>query len=344
MPHPGPTIASGAIRKLLAVLGEHGHAPGPFLAEVGLDPAVAADQDARVPLEKLHALWEVLDRVLPRAQNPAFAKRYAPGDYGLVGFVAMNTATLGEGLAHVVRYLGLWTDDPAVELHADGTLAVVYQARFADRLGLHLATEAAPAEILHGARQLTQTWITPRRVCFPHAAPADLRPYEAFFGCPVRFGASTCAMALRPEDLALPLPRADAQLGAFLRKMANEALEKRGGGPLSPPEAIRRIIAEELPRGLPTLDLVARRMGTSERTLRRRLDDDGTSFRALLDETRAELARSFVRDRRLPLSEVAFLLGFSEPSAFHRAFRRWTDTTPSAYRAGQAGAASDGEE
>ena len=84
--------------------------------------------------------------------------------------------------------------------------------------------------------------------------------------------------------------------------------------------------------GVPTLEQVAKRLATSERTLRRRLEEGGTSFRNLLDETRAELARSYVRDRRLPLTEVAFLLGFSEPSAFHRAFKRWTDTTPSAWR------------
>lgn len=334
MPERPPTIASGAVRKLLSMLAEAGLDPAPLVAEVGLEPALVADRDARVPLEKLHALWEATLRVLPRPEGAVLgAESYSPGDYGLVGFVAMNSATLGEALRHVVRFVGLWTDEPGMDLHEDGTLAVAYRVGFADRLGLRCATEAAPAEILHGARLLTQRRVTPREVRFTHPAPADVSAHEAFFGCAVRFRAADNAMVLERDDLALPLPKADAQLGAFLRTVANEALAKRADRAASPLDRIRELIAEELQKGVPSLESVAKRTATSERTLRRRLEDQGTSFRALLDETRAELARGYVRDRRLPLSEVAFLLGFSEPSAFHRAFKRWTDSTPSAWRA-----------
>ena len=139
-------------------------------------------------------------------------------------------------------------------------------------------------------------------------------------------------MVFRDEDLALPLARADAQLGELLRGLAEDALKKRTVAE-SPLDNVRRILAEELQRGVPSLDVVASRLATSERTLRRRLEGEGTTFRALLDETRAELARVYVADARMPLAEVAFMLGFSEPSAFHRAFKRWTKTTPAAFRA-----------
>jgi AraC-like DNA-binding protein len=114
--------------------------------------------------------------------------------------------------------------------------------------------------------------------------------------------------------------------------MASDALAKRQG-PASPLDRVREILAEELQTGEPKLERVAQRLATSERSLRRRLEEAGTSFRALLDETRAELARTWVADRRVPLSEIAFLLGFSEPSAFHRAFKRWTGSTAAAWRA-----------
>ena len=261
------------------------------------------------------------------------AEQYSPGDYGLVGFVAMNSTTLGEAVRHAVRYLGLWTDEPGIELGNDGTLTIAYRTRFADRLGLRLATEATPAELLNGARLLTGQRITPLGVRFSHPAPADTSAHRAFFGCPVEFNAPDIAMQLDPADLALPLPRADAQLGAYLRSLANQALEQRGGSEPGELGRIREIIAEELQRGVPTLGVVAKHLAVSERTLRRRLEAEGSSFRLLLDRTRAELAETYVRDKRLPLSEVAFLLGFSEPSAFHRAFKRWTDSTPSAWRA-----------
>ena len=328
-----PTIASGALRKVLASFAALGVDANEVCAELGLDRSAVDDADARFPIAPLHATWEALLRRKPRPGSSVIvAQEYAPGDYGLVGFVAMNCDTLGEGLAHVVRYVGLWTDDPEMRLEEGGTLRVIYRTPFADGVGLRTATEAAPAELLHGARLLTQAPIVPVEVRFTHAAPDDASVHEKFFQCPVRFGQRDTAMVFRPEDLALKLPKADAQLGAFLRTMANDALERKAGAAPTELDQVKRMIAQEQHRGVPTLDRVAKRLATSERTLRRRLEQSGTSFRNVLDDTRAELARSYVKDERLPLTEVAFLLGFSEPSAFHRAFKRWTDTTPSAWR------------
>lgn len=328
-----PTIASGAFKKLLASFAALGVDADALCAEVSIDRSKVEDRDARFPITKLWALWEACLARAPRPGSAVLvAQEYQPGDYGLVGFVAMNSATLGEALAHVVRYVGLWTDDPEMRLDERGVLRVAYDAKLPECLGRRVATEAAPAELLHGARVLTQTRVTPIEVRFAHEAPDDTSVHEAFFGCPVRFDAEDTAVVLRPEDLALPMPKADAQLGAFLRNMANDALASRPGRPASPHDRIRGIVAEELQRGVPGLDQIARRLATSERTLRRRLEESGTSFRALVDETRADLARSYVADPRLPLSEVAFLLGFSEPSAFHRAFKRWTGATPQAFR------------
>jgi len=333
MSAPVPTIASGALRKILATLTAFDVDPAPICAELGIERSAVDDPDARFPLATYYDLWEAVLRTLPRPGSALLmAQANAPGDYGLMGFVVMNSATVREALGSFARFAGLWTDAAEIRLDEDGTLRVIHRAGFADRLGLRVATEAAPAEILHGARLLTQTNVTPLEVRFAHRAPSDTSVHESFFQCPVRFGQRDTAMVLRREDLALGLPKADAQLGAFLRGMANEALKRRAGAAPRSHERIREIVAEELQKGVPSLEQVAKRMATSERTLRRRLEESGTSFRNLLDETRAELARSYVRDRHLPLTEVAFLLGFSEPSAFHRAFKRWTDTTPSAWR------------
>ncbi len=330
-----PTIASGAIRKGLTTLAELGVDPSTIRDEVRIDLAAADDPDARFALSTLYDLWEAVLRRRPHPGSAVLAARqYAPGDYGLVGFIAMNSATLGEALGHVVRYIGLWTDDPEMVLGENGTLRLTHRSRVTDRPGWRAATESFPAEILNGARLLTQADVAPVEVRFTHPAPSDVSGLEAFFACPVRFEQRDTAMVLRREDLELSLPKADVQLGAFLRGLANDALERRGGAASTEHERIRQIVAEELPKGLPTLDLVAKRTATSARTVRRRLEESGTSFRALLDDTRAALARSYVRDRRLPLTEVAFLLGFSEPSAFHRAFKRWTGTTPSTWRRG----------
>ncbi len=328
-----PTIACGALRKLLSVGTELGVDRSALLAELDVPASVADDPDGRVAIVKLHAAWENLCEKKPQLKA-AFvrAATYSPGDYGIVGFVVMSSATMDEGLSHFVRYIGLWTDEPAFS--QDGpTVRFAYRGEYRDGPGKHAATEAAPVEIIHAARLLTRRRIVPREVRFAHRSDGDAAALEKFCGGKVRFGARENAIEFATSDLALPLAKADAQLAAFLRAQANEALAKRGAAVDSLLDRVRRIVAEELSRGVPAIDVVARRMATSERTLRRRLEQGGTTFRDLLDDTRAQLARSYVRDRRMPLSEVAFMLGFSEPSAFHRAFKRWTRTTPAAWRA-----------
>jgi len=326
-----PTITSGALRKLLAVAEEHGTDRGAILRDVGLAPAVVDDPDARIPISTLHRCWELVVAKLPDL-NVEVATAYSVGDYGIVGFVAMNSASLAEALAHCARYVGLWADAPSLVL--DGpTMRFEYRHRFADGVGLRRATEAAPIEIIHAARLLTQRRIVPRAVKMAHAAPPHAARYEAFFGCAVRFGAKDNALVLAQEDLSAPLVKADPQLGVYLRGVANDALAERSRASDSLIDHAKQIIAEGLQQGVPSIDVVVDRIGTSERTLRRRLADRGTSFRDLLDDTRSELAQSYVGDDRMPLAEVAFMLGFSEPSAFHRAFKRWTRTTPAAWRA-----------
>ncbi|MHB8872489.1 MAG: AraC family transcriptional regulator [Myxococcaceae bacterium] len=328
-----PTISARAIMKLADLEPDFGVSAAEAYAESGIDPAACADADARVPLRKLHLLWDAVLRRLPRSDLAlVVAQRYAPGDYGLVGFVCMNSPTLGESLHHVTRYVRLWTDEPVYELADDGCLSLTWRTRFPEGQGLHMTIEAGFAEVLNGARLVTQQpELAPHEVRFRHQGPKDTSAHQAFFGTKVVFGAAADELRFSKEQLALALPKADPQLRDYLRTLANDAMAKRGGGD-SVQDKLRALLAEELQKGLPPLGPLAKRLGLSERTLRRRLEESGTTFRELLDQTRGELAQGYIRDRRIPLSEVAFLLGFSEPSTFHRAFRRWTDMTPAAWR------------
>ena len=328
-----PTISSRAFRTLLASLAESGMDAVDVCRRAGFDPAVCEDPEARVPLATLHAIWEEqLARGAPVDAALRGATRYQPSDYALVGFVCMNSATLGEALQQVVRYLKLWTDEPSIAFVGQDVLRLKYSVVLPDRPGLRLATEATFAELLHAARRVLQTPLVPHSVAFTHAAPASTEAHDAFFGTRVRWEQPHTELRLWPEQLALPIPRGDPALGAFLGELANRALAQKTPTPGSLREELRALIGEELSRGLPTIAGLARRMATSPRTLRRRLESEGTSFRDLLDQTRAELARGYVAQPALPLCEVAFLLGFSEPSAFHRAFKRWTGRTPASYR------------
>ena len=327
-----PTIASLSLRKMLVACRDLKVDGAALLADAGIDPAIAEDKDGRVAIHKWHAAWELLALRAARQDTVLVGAGFnQPDDYGLVGFVMMTCSTIEEGMGHFVRYIGLWTDEPAFS--RDGTkVCASYGFPFPDSPGKRLALESAFTEIVHGARALTGAHTVPRAVRFAHRAPADPALYDRWFGCKVEFDADASEIEFRAEDLAVPFRRSDPKLGAFLRETANKAIAQRDADDGSPLDRARRIIAEELARSMPSIESVARRLATTPRTLRRRLAEAGTSFRKLLDETRAELARVYVRDRRIPMSEVAFLLGFSEPSTFHRAFKRWTNTTPAAWR------------
>lgn len=179
---------------------------------------------------------------------------------------------------------------------------------------------------------LARDW-TPRRVVFAHPPPPALALLEAHFrGARLEFGASLNALVFPPEDLELRLASSDGALLEVLDHVATEQLATR---PRRPDllTRVRQRLRDLLGEGTPRLPSLARRLRMSPRTLQRRLTLERTTFDELITDVRRELALSLLANPRLPLSEVSFRLGYSDASAFTRAFTRWTGTPPSDYRA-----------
>jgi AraC-like DNA-binding protein len=150
-------------------------------------------------------------------------------------------------------------------------------------------------------------------------------------GCPVRYGAPEMRLVLRRKPLEQPLPRQNPALFEYLARHT-QTIVARIPETTRITERVRRVITETLQNGEPAQAEVSRKLAVSERTLQRRLREEGTSFAEILDEVRRELAQQYLANPAVTLHEIAFLLGYSEPSAFHRAFRRWTGATPQAFR------------
>ena len=184
------------------------------------------------------------------------------------------------------------------------------------------------------ARRVTGVDWTPREVSFRHSRPQSVAEHERIFRSPVRFGRPSNELIFDSSLLALPMAKADAGLCAILDRHARELLAKspRRGGLA---ERVRRLLGEALNGGDPRQEAVSQKLGISVRTLQRRLSEEGTSHQDLLDEVRSELSRRYLQESKLAICEVAYILGFSEPSAFHRAFRRWTGVTPKEFRRAQ---------
>jgi AraC-like DNA-binding protein len=184
---------------------------------------------------------------------------------------------------------------------------------------------------LSTGRRYTGLPLAPDEARFIHGRPDYLEAYEEFFACQLEFGCESNELVMPAEARDVPLLSADERLHPHLLRMAENmlaALPTRR--PFS--EQVRQLVAEHLAGPGPGLERIAEQMGTSPTTLKRRLRDEGTTHSALVDEVRKELARHLLTRSDAALSEVAFLLGFSRDTAFHRAFRRWFDTSPAEFR------------
>jgi AraC-like DNA-binding protein len=293
----------------------------------------------RLPLHLLRQTdKEGLDRAGPTAlTQPGIGVRFGAEvrvrDVGLVGYLMLHSRTLGEALSRLVRFGRILENADPPALVTDGA-RVEYrwepyrrQVAMLDRLSDHeLAAHLAVI------RELVGVDLRPAVVRFRYdEPPSDLSAHRDFFQAPLEFGAGFSGLVFRREHLDLPIRSADESLGLYLERYAEEILEHLApeGGLL---EKVERALWSEMKEGHIDLEHVAAMLAMRPRTLQRRLRDFGTSFSELRDEFRRRMARLLLEDRELAVYEVAFLLGYSEPSTFYRAFRRWTDTSPHQYR------------
>lgn len=258
---------------------------------------------------------------------------------GLLGYALQSCATLGDALAHLQQYERLVNDINRLhwenETGVAGDQVVLAWGTERGRPG-PLVDECAVATLCAASRQISgQPDLNPTAVDFINPLPGDIQPYLDFFGCPVRFGQSRTRVCFPAGWLDVPLLKPDPVLADLLATQVDNLLDRL------PAEAdivqqTRRALARRLRQQSASLEGVAADLCLSPRTLHRRLEVAGMNFRTLWEDTRRHLAEEYLRDPRLSLSDVATLLGFSEQSAFTRAFRRWHGTGPKAWRARHA--------
>jgi AraC-like DNA-binding protein len=221
----------------------------------------------------------------------------------------------------------------ALEAEGPGLARIAHEYRGVPGGAGRHAVDLALGGLVVVARQCTEARVVPVEVRFRHAPPADPARYERLFGTRPRYGQPADALVIEERVLDLPFARTDPGLAAVLGRHADALLAALPPLDASLTDRVRALVAEGLRGGDPQVKRIAAKLKMSERTLQRKLAAEGTTFDALVDRLREELARRYLTDERLAIAEVAFLLGYSEPSAFHRAFKRWTGTTPGELRA-----------
>ena len=254
-----------------------------------------------------------------------------PGHYGVLGYVAMACATLGEALECQRRYQALVLSIPPVTLDLQGnTLSLIWHSD--DDVTYRQLAEFNLSGIMTYVRWITGLHGSPLRIDMTYPAPANTTEHRRILGCEVHFSQPNYRLVMPKAAMQLPLVQPDPAMRQMMDRLATHKMEtlRRSDDPLN---AARQLIVKQLGDGGVELTRVATQLNISSRSLQRLLQEQGLNFTQLVDDVRRELAERYLADATLDLTDIAFLLGFSEQSAFQRAFKRWTGKTPAAFRA-----------
>ena len=323
------TTAAPLLRIVVESAEKHGVGGASLLQPLGLSLAMVSDAEARFPTRTYLELFSAAEK---QVSDPAFSVTVATAlnaaAFGLVGFVLQSASTLREAIDRLGRYSRLLCNELRVDAEErKGSVAVVYDLRETPYVAALF--EMAFVHFVRTAKKGTRGAFSPTAVRFRHAGSASVLG-EAL-GVEVELDASENAIVVASDGFDLPLRGANPPLLRILEAHSANVLAA-----IAPPSEreddvrrrTREAIAELLPRGEPALDAVASRLAMGDRTLQRRLREAGSSFRRELDDVRKELAIAHLARPNVSACEVAYSLGFADPSAFHHAFRRWTGKNP----------------
>jgi AraC-like DNA-binding protein len=332
-----PSATGGIARLACARLDEMGKDPAVILAKAGLtreearDPAIRLEVRIQIKLLEL-AAEEVQDEWLGFHLARSFDLR----EIGLVYYVIASSDRLADALRNTERYSQINNEGVRLRFSMEGgTAAIALDYVNVDRDADRHHIEFWLVTLVRICRQVTNGRLAPSRLKTKHfrnRTPAEIR---AFFGVDIEFGASADEICFPRPIALLPVVGRDEHLNELLRRYAEEALARKPRERLTVRSRAEDILPKLLPHGRAVASEVAQRLGMSSRTLSRKLAEESTSFAEILDQLRAALAKRYLHDETLPVSEISWLLGYREVSSLIHAFKRWTGTTPRRFRSGQ---------
>lgn len=331
------TIATSLLIDLLGYLERQGLRVPDVCRAAQIDPRLFDEPNSRIPASSMERLWTAAERLTGDADLGLHtAESYNPGALSIVGYVVLSCRTAGEALDRLARYVPLLNEGLQVRVrqHLGRTHCRFDAAERFDSF-LHRTPrqvmETMAAGIVLTLKRLATAAVEPTAVTFRHPAPASSVEHHRILGPTVQFGQSENAVVFQSAALAANMLSADPALLEVFEGDARgrmEQLESRG----AVSGRVLTLLGARLKGEVPPLATVASELAMSERSIQRGLREEGTSYRQLVDEVRKDLALHHLARPGTSATDVAFLLGFSEPSAFTRAFRRWTGLPPTQFR------------
>lgn len=305
--------------------------PVPLLEASGINPASVTDPNERIPDDRVDDFYDKIAELIP---DPNFGLRseqfWHPTQMGALGYAWMTSSTLRTAFERLVRFIKIINDSFKVELkETSKNLSLVIDNSSEATLPA-FRKDASVAILLAMVQSNAGKAFHPKSLKIAHPEPEDTGPFYSLFQCPIDFGVASNIFTISIADADSPRSCSNVQLA-----LLNDQLLIKYLADLDKENVVERtkaFIIHNLPSGNISDAIVARSLQMSERTLQRRLHECGTTFKSILNEVRGDLANSYIRDSKLSLTEISFLLGFSEMSTFSHAFKRWTGQSPSAFR------------
>ena len=315
------------LRAFLDAFGRLGYDTGDLLSAAELKPSDLEDPDSQVPCSATGAIIARAQKLRPFLNIALRLAVETPlGAYPLLDYLVVSSDSVGEAFERLQRYLRIVGNPVDLEIFADQDPARVVASCPSSPFALEYVLSLA---VLHLGRE-TGGRLKVAALEFAHSVD-DVAEFERRLRCPVHAQSGWSGFLIPRVSWQLPLRRRDAILHGVLRRQADEVVA-RSPRITSAAFEVARLLALRVAGRDTRLQVLARQMGTSARTLQRKLAEEGVSYHALLEEARRRAAEGYLAEPTLSVGEIGYLLGYSEPAAFHRAFRRWHRSTPAAYR------------
>ena len=309
----------------------------PLLRRVGLTLRDVEDESVILSVATQIKCVNLIAETIPdRLLGLHVARKMDLRSTGLLYYVGASAETLGEALLKIARYSAIVNEGIELKAETGKTLSIGIGYPGVSRQSDRHQIEAWITALIRFCREMTGRDIAPIHVKIIHQRIAESAEFDSFCGRTAEFGADADKFVLPGEVAKLPIVSADPYLNRLLSAYCERALSNRQVPSGTLRANVENVITAELPHGRARLDVVAQKLGMTPRTLRRKLAVEDVSFARILEELRIALAKRYLAEHDLPISRVAWLLGYNEISSFSHAFRRWTGRPPRAVRSGRS--------
>jgi AraC-like DNA-binding protein len=331
--HGAPRISVAVLTGLVDTIKLAGGRPDEIISNLQLERSLFANREGFIPCSLFARILEETARsTADDCFGLHFGENFNPKDLGPLAYVVLNSPTVTDAIENSRRYFHIHNEAAELSFNVEGQRAYL-RFKLADSATdpRRQHNEYAMTVLLNTLRLIAGSTWGPIEVQFAHATPPRTSEHLRIFRAPVLFDCPTNGLVIDSEFVARQVPAADPRLYRILKQHTQRVLDSMPRDTALVAE-LRKAIAESLREGDPKLVRVVKKLAMTPRTLERRLKEHDLVFRDLLDDTRRRMGMEYLRNRKHTLTEIAFLLGYSEVSAFNRAFRRWTGSTPLKYR------------